>query len=75
MPDIYGTQDQKHPYDELVAKSGLADWKYTIFHPIVPIDARPCKRPGSATVQFVKHDGVVVSATRFIEGHVSFEGC
>ena len=72
---VYGTQRQEHPYDDLVVRAGLADWKYTLFHDRVPIDARPCQRPGSYKVQLVGLDGVVYTATRFLEGHVSYEGC
>lgn len=46
---------------------------YLLHHQRVPIDARPCKRPGSLLVQMVMDNGRVISALQNMnDKHISF---
>ena len=70
----YGARLPEHPLDELLALTGLTSWQYTIFHAQVPLDARPCRGPGTYKVQIVRDDGAVAAAVRHLSGQVTFEG-
>ncbi len=70
----YGTRLPQHPLDELLQLTGLVDWQYTVFHNQVPLDARPCRGPGTYKVEVIRYDGTAAAAVRHLNGQVTFEG-
>ena len=70
----YGTRLPEHPLDELLAYTGLTSWRYTIYHAQIPLDARPCRGPGTYKVEVVRFNGTVAAAVRPLNGQVTYEG-
>ena len=58
----YGTPaEDLSAYHLLVSLVPMERVKHILHHPRMPIDARPCRLPGSLLVQAVLVDGTVVS--------------
>ncbi len=65
----YGTSDE-----DLTAENLLYDVikemevQYIILHPRTPIDARPCRLPGSLLAQAVLQDGQIITVRQSAPG-------
>lgn len=71
----YGTRTPLHPFDELLAKSGLTEYRYVMYYDVIPINARPCQWPGSIKVQIIDLNSIPRTAIRLLDGSVRYENC